>query len=43
MYTELDAYPIPNVTDMINNIAQSKYFSTLDLKSAYNQLPIQDG
>ena len=43
LYTELDAYPMPNITDMINNIAQYKYFSTQDLKSAYHQLPIQDG
>ena len=31
LFTELDAYPMPNITDMINNIAQYKYFSTLDL------------
>ena len=28
LYTELDTYPMPNITDMINNIAQHKCFST---------------
>ena len=43
LYTDLDTYPMPNITDMISNITQYKYFLTLDLKSAYNQLLIQDG
>lgn len=39
-YTLLDAYPLPNISEMINNIAQYRIFSTLDLKSAYHQIPI---
>ena len=39
-YTELDAYPLPHLTEMIN--AQYKYFSTFDLKSAYHQVPLNE-
>ena len=42
LYTELDAYPMPNISDMVNKISQYKYYSTLDLKSAYHQVPIQE-
>ena len=41
VYTELDAYPMPNISNMINKISQYKYFSTLDLKSPYHQIPIK--
>ena len=40
-YTELDAYPLPRIDDMINNLAGYKVFSTFDLKSAYHQVPIK--
>ena len=40
LYTELDAYPLPRIDDMINKLAQYKYFSTFDLKSAYHQVSI---
>ena len=39
-YTELDAYPLPRIADMINNLAHYKLFSTFDLRNAYNQGPI---
>ena len=42
LYTELDAYPMPNANKMIQDIAQYKFFSTFDLKSAYHQIPIQE-
>jgi len=32
MYTLLDAYPLPNVWDVVNNVAQYKWFSSLDLE-----------
>lgn len=38
-FTELDAYPMPNITKMIDDIARY-VFTTLDLKSAYHQIPI---
>ena len=40
-YTQLDAYPLPRISDMVNQIAQYWVFSTVDLKSAYHQLPIR--
>ena len=36
-FTELDAY----IVKMIEDISKYKYFSTLDLKSAYHQIPIK--
>lgn len=41
-YTKLDAYPLPKIDEMVNNLAQYKVFSTFDLKSAYYQVPIQE-
>ena len=37
-FTELDAYPLPRIDEMINNLANYKLFSTYDLKSAYHQI-----
>ena len=39
-FTQLDAYPVPRIDDLVNKIAQYKVFSTVDLKSAYHQVPI---
>ena len=41
-YTEVDAYPLPNLNEMINKIAHYKYYSTFDLKAAYHQVPIKE-
>lgn len=41
-FTELDAYPLPRIDEMVNNIAKYKVFSTLDLKSAYYQVAIRE-
>ena len=41
-YTELDAYPLPRMDDIVNSIAQYRVFSTIDLKSAYHQVPLKD-
>ena len=41
-YTPLDAYPLPNISDLVNKIAQYSWFSDLDLKSAYHQVPIAE-
>ena len=41
-YTHLDAYPVPCMSDIVNKIAQYKVFSTIDLRSAYHQIKIQD-
>ena len=39
-FTELDAYPLRNIEDLVNEISQDKYYSSLDLRSAYHQVPI---
>ena len=43
-YTLLDAYPLPRMRDVVQNVARYKIYSTLDLTSAYHQveLPPQD-
>ena len=40
LYTQLDAYPLPRIDDMVNNLAKYTVFSIFDLKSAYHQIPI---
>ena len=39
-FMHLDAYPLPRTDELINEIAKSKYYSTVDLKSAYYQVPL---
>ena len=41
-FTLLDAYPLPRIDDMLNNIAQYEVFSTVDLKTAYHQLELPE-
>jgi len=36
----LDAYPLPNIEGLVNTVAQDKYYSSLDLRSAYHQVPL---
>ena len=40
-FTYLDAYPLPKIDSMVNKISQYRYFSSLDLRSAYHQVPIR--
>ena len=42
LYTELDAYPLPRISDQVNEIAKYSVFSTIDLKDAYYQIPLKD-
>ena len=42
LFTDLDAYPLPRIDDMINKLSQYKVFSTYDLKSAYHQIPLKE-
>ena len=39
-YTQLDAYPLPRIDDMANDVSKYKYYATYDLKSAYHQVEI---
>ena len=40
LYTMLDAYPLPTIELIVNEVAKWKYISTLDLKSAYHLIRI---
>ena len=42
-FTLLDAFPLPRINDLINDIAQYRVYSTIDLRSAYHQVPLQRG
>lgn len=33
-----DSYPIPNISDILDQLGKSKYFSTLDLASGFHQI-----
>ncbi|CAM1308932.1 Uncharacterised protein r2_g1910 [Pycnogonum litorale] len=39
-FTELDAYPLPKIEEMVNDVARNKYFSVVDLSAAYYQVEI---
>ena len=41
-FTQLDAYPVPRIDDLIQKIAQFGVYSEVDLKSAYYQVPIPE-
>ena len=41
-YTQLDAYPLPQMDEFINKIARYKVFSIVDSKSADHQIPIHE-
>ena len=40
-YTQLDAYLLPCIDEMVSDITKYRIFSTLDLRSAYHQIPIK--
>ena len=37
-----DAYPIPYMSDILKQLKTSKYISTIDLSSAFNQIPLYE-
>lgn len=40
--TIADKYPIPDVTTMLSNLGQAKYFTTIDLESGYHQIKVHE-
>jgi len=39
-FTEQDAFPLPRMDDLAEKIAKHKFYTTIDLKSAYHQVPL---
>jgi len=37
-----DSFPLPNITDILDQLGNVKYFTTLDLASGYYQIPITE-
>jgi len=37
-----DSFPVPNITEIMNQLGNAKYFTTLDLASGYHQIPITE-
>ena len=40
--TKPDAYPLPNMQDIMRKLRKAKFIFTLDLKSAYHQVPLAE-
>lgn len=38
-----DSFPLPNITDILDQLGNAKYFTTLDLASGYHQIPMAEG
>jgi hypothetical protein len=41
-YTCLDAYPLPRIDSLVEKVSKYQVFSTVDLKSAYHQISLQE-
>ena len=42
IYAELDAYPLPRIDDMVNELSKYNVFSTFDLRNAYHQIKLRE-
>ena len=40
--TVMDAYPMPRVDDILDQVGQAKYITTLDLAKGYWQVPVAE-
>ncbi|KAM0729433.1 Retrovirus-related Pol polyprotein from transposon 297 [Formica fusca] len=38
-----DSFPLPNITDILDQLGNAKCFTTLDLASGYHQIPMEEG
>lgn len=38
--TQKDAYPLPRIEESLDALTGAKWFSSLDLASGYNQVPV---
>ena len=41
-FTLLDAFPLPRIDELVKEMAQYRVFSTIDLRSAYHQVPLKE-
>ena len=41
-FTELDAYPSTRIDELVEKVSEYDLYSTLDLKSAYHQIPLKN-
>lgn len=37
-----DAYPLPNITDILDQLGSAKYFSVFDLASEFHLIPMDE-
>jgi len=37
-----DSFPLPNITEILDQLGSAKYFTTLDLASGYHQIPMAE-
>ncbi len=40
--TGADAFPLPNITDILDQLGQAQYFTTLDLANGFHQVKLDD-
>ena len=41
-YTTKDAFPVPRIDEMVEDLSKNRYYTTFDLTAAYHQVPISE-
>ena len=41
--TKLDVFPIPCIADLLDRLGRARFFSSVDLATAYHQIRIKQG